>query len=190
MEIKSQNAHINNAKEIAALMLFAMDKIVYDFIGENNYDKAIDFLVELIRQEDNQYSYQNITVFKNRANEIVGMVNIYDGANLNKLRKPVLNLLKSKYNRTINPQDETSAGEFYIDTIAVFPAFRGFGIGQQILDYVIDEFAIKQNKTVGLLVDLTNPNAKRLYVNKGFIKVGEKQLMNEYHEHLQYKKGS
>jgi ribosomal protein S18 acetylase RimI-like enzyme len=190
MKMTYRQANTIDASKIAKLMLFAMDKIVYDFIGEKNENKAIDFLVELIKKENNQYSYQNITIFENENNEIVGMTNIYDGAKLNELRKPVLDLLEQKFNQTIHPQDETEKGEFYIDTIAVFPEYRGLGIGQKILDYIINEYAINQNKIIGLLVDLDNPNAKRLYTNKGFVKVGEKQLMNEYHEHLQYKKGS
>ena len=190
MEINYRNANIEDANAIAKLMLFAMDKIVYDFIGEQNETKATNFLIELIQKKENQYSYQNITVFENENNEIVGMTTIYDGAKLHELREPVLELLKDKFNQKIQPQDETEAGEFYIDTIAVFPENRGYGIGKKILDVIIDEYATKQSKTIGLLVDLDNPNAKRLYTNKGFVKVGEKQLMNEHHEHLQYKKGS
>ena len=190
MEIIIRKANTADANKIAKLMLFAMDKIVYDFIGEKNENKALNFLVELIKKDHNQYSYQNITIFENGNNEVVGMTNIYDGAELHKLRNPVLKLLKEKFNQEIHPQDETEPGEFYIDTIAVFPEYRGYGIGHKILDYIINEYAINQDKNIGLLVDLDNPNAKRLYTNKGFIKVGEKQLMNEYHEHLQYKKGS
>jgi len=190
MKFTFNQAEITDAKQIAELMLFAMDKIVFDFIGDNNQDKAMSFLISLVEQEDNQYSYQNITVIKNDHNQIVGMFNIYDGALLNQLRKPVLKILKDNYNQIITPQDETEAGEYYIDTIAIYPKYRGLGIGQLILDYIILEYAEKQNKTIGLLVDFTNPKAKKLYTNKGFIKVGEKQLMNENHEHLQYKKGS
>lgn len=185
MEINFRQATANDAEIIANLMFFAMDKIVYDFIGEKNETKAIEFLTKLIVLENNQYSYQNITIVENEIKEIVAIFNIYDGALLHELRKPVLEVLATEYNQHINPQDETEAGEFYIDTIAVFPEFRGNGIGQKILDYIIEEYSRKQQK-VGLLVDLENPNAKKLYVNKGFVKVGEKQLMNEYHEHLQY----
>ena len=95
-------------------------------------------------------------------------------------------ILKSNYNQIINPQDETQAGEIYIDTIAVSPDFQGKGIGSKILDYLIEEIAIKQNNVLGLLVDFENPNAKKLYEKKGFTVVGEKMLMNENHEHMQY----
>ena len=54
------------------------------------------------------------------------------------------------------------------------------------MDYLIKEISIKQNNVLGLLVDFDNPNAKKLYEKKGFTVVGEKMLMNENHEHMQY----
>lgn len=186
--MKFVQASPSDKKIIATLMLFAMKEIAFDFIGEKNEEKALIFLEELIEQPNNQYSYQNVTLAKDNQ-EIVGAFTLYNGADLIKLRQPVLDLLKSKYQREIFPQEETEAGEMYIDTIAVLPQYRGKGYGGIILDYIIEEYGNKKNATIGLLVDLTNPKAKKLYESKGFKYVGEKQLMNENHEHLQYKKG-
>lgn len=174
-----------DASSVAKLMMLAMDKIVFDFIGEKNDEKGTLFLENLIQQENNQYSYQN-TIVVEYDNQIAGCTTFYDGGKLEELRKPVLDILKSSYNQVINPQDETQAGEIYIDTIAVSPDFQGKGIGSKILDYLIEEIAIKQNNVLGLLVDFDNSNAKKLYERKGFKVVGEKMLMNENHEHMQY----
>lgn len=175
-----------DAASISELMMLAMDKIVYDFIGKTDYDEGVLFLKKLIEQENNQYSYQN-TIVVEYVNQFAGTTTFYDGSKLDELRKPVLELLKKDYNQEIHPQDETQTGEIYIDTIAVSEKFRGKGIGSKILDYLIEEIGQKQNKTLGLLVDFTNPNAKKLYERKGFEVVGEKMLMNENHEHMQYK---
>ncbi|MFV0143547.1 MULTISPECIES: GNAT family N-acetyltransferase [Empedobacter] len=175
-----------DALSIAKLMMLAMNKIVYDFIGKTDYEEGVNFLKKLIEQEENQYSYQN-TVVVEYDKQFAGTTTFYDGGKFEELRKPVLELLKNDYNQIIHPQDETQAGEIYIDTIAVSEDFRGKGIGSKILDYLIDEIGNKQGKTLGLLVDFTNPNAKKLYERKGFEVVGEKMLMNENHEHMQYK---
>lgn len=189
MEYTIRKANREEAKTIADLMFFAMKDIVFDFIGEQNEEKSKQFLSELIAQENNQYSYQNSWILEFE-NQIAGSFTIYNGEQLDELRQPVLDLLKDKYNRVIHPQDETEAGEYYIDTIAIFPEFRGKGFGNSILDYIIEEFANKKGLTLGLLVDFTNPKAKKLYESKGFKVVGEKQLMRENHEHMQYKKGA
>ena len=184
-----RQANKNDASSISKIMMLAMDGIVYDFIGSKNYDKGVLFLENLISQENNQYSYQN-TIVVEYNNEFAGTTTFYDGAKLDELRKPVLEVLQSSYNQTIHPQEETQAGEIYIDTIAVSPNFQGKGIGSSILDYLIDEIGINQNKTLGLLVDFDNPKAKKLYEKKGFVVVGEKSLMSKNHEHMQYKKGA
>ncbi|WP_312554202.1 GNAT family N-acetyltransferase [Empedobacter brevis] len=181
-----REARKEDAALIAELMMLAMDKIVYDFIGENNYNEGVSFLKKLIEQEGNQYSYQN-TVVVECDNQLAGTTTFYDGGKLHELRKPVLDVLRTDYKQDIHPQDETQEGEIYIDTIAVSENFRGKGIGTEILDYLIEELANKQDKTLGLLVDFTNPNAKKLYERKGFKVIGEKMLMNENHEHMQYK---
>lgn len=187
--ITLRKARKEDALTIAKLAMLAMADIVYEFIGEKNEDKAISFLTELAEMENNQYSFENVTIFEYE-NILAGFCITYDGANLVTLRKPVLDLLQKKYNQKINPQDETEAGEIYIDCIATFPEFRGKGIGNFILDHLIEEIGNKHNKTLGLLVDFTNPRAQKLYESKGFKVVGEKTLMKENHFHMQIKKGS
>ncbi|MBS7332738.1 GNAT family N-acetyltransferase [Faecalibacter bovis] len=179
----------NDASIVAQLLMFSMQEIVFDFIGEKNSEKAIEFLTELIKIENNQYSYENTWIYE-IDDKIAGTCILYDGALLEILRKPVLDLLASQYNRNINPQDETESGEIYIDNVAIFPEYRGKGIGSEIFQFIIDEFAIKQGKTLGLLVDFNNLRAKKLYESLGFKVVGEKQLMSENHFHMQLKKGS
>jgi len=84
-------------------------------------------------------------------------------------------------------EDETHAGEFYIDSLGVSPAHQGKGIGSQLLQFVISEKVKTGGGTIGLLVDKTNPGAKRLYLNLGFVPVGEKTLLGISLEHLQLK---
>src|SRR5690606_10426238 len=76
------------AKQIAELMNLAMLEITYQFIAEENSEKANDFLAYFIAQEDNQYSYQNIFVAEEN-DQIVGQISLYDGADLHRLRKPI-----------------------------------------------------------------------------------------------------
>lgn len=173
-----------DSKQIAEIMILAIDEIIYSFIGEEDLEKSISFLEQLIKQKNNQYSYTN-TIVVEIDNKIVGTSTYYDGDDLYKLRLPVLQLLKSKYNRKINPEDETGKGEIYIDTIAISQDYQGKGLGSKILDYLIEEIVHKEKKTLGLLVDLRKPSAKKLYERKGFKVVGKKSLTDIEHEHMQ-----
>ncbi|MNR48786.1 ribosomal-protein-alanine N-acetyltransferase [compost metagenome] len=112
---------------------------------------------------------------------------MYDGSKLNELRIPVATKIKSMFNNAFNPEDETQAGEYYIDCVGVDPNQQGKGIGSKIFKFLIDEYVYKNNKTLGLLVDTENPNAQKLYLKLGFEIVGEKMLVGKRMNHLQFR---
>ncbi len=178
-------AHKEEAQQIAELLNLTMLEITYQFIGEEDSVKANDFLAYFIAREDNQYSYQNIFVAEEEGT-LVGQISLYDGAYLHQLRQPIWDKIKSDRNIDYWAEDETQAGEIYLDTIAVSPLVQGKGIGKQLLQFAIDEYVEKQNKVIGLLVDNDNPNAKRLYERMGFRVVKEKKIFGKIMEHMQY----
>ena len=96
-------------------------------------------------------------------------------------------LVKIMFNRNFSPENETQAGEFYIDCVGVHPGQQGKGVGSKLFDFLIDEYVHKRNKTLGLLVDKDNPSAKRLYLKLGFEVIGDKTLAGKTMEHLQLK---
>lgn len=173
-----------DAPDIAECLLLAMESIVYEFIGRKDEQAAYEFLLHFVVQEDNQYSYQNCWVVSNE-NQIIGAINIYNGANLHTLRMPIINYLKTNFNREIIIEDETQEGEYYIDTLGVKSNQQGKGIGSTLLQFCIDKFVHKQNQTLGLLVEKENVAAKRLYEKLGFIYQSEKNLVGKQLEHMQ-----
>lgn len=173
-----------DSEHIATFLLLAMEEIVYQFIGETNREKARDFLVYFAERVNNQYSYENCWVAED-GGEVVAAVNIYDGARLGELKKPIVQYLKTQFNRGFNPEDETQSGEYYIDALGVDPNQQGRGIGSKLLQFIIGEFVNKHYQTIGLLVDEENSAAKKLYVKLGFRPVGKKMLVGKRMEHLQ-----
>jgi ribosomal protein S18 acetylase RimI-like enzyme len=179
-----RKAHKKDSLEIAQLMLLAMEDVVYAFLGSNDLQQASDFMHQLVRQENNQYSFENTWVAE-EDNQLIGSITVYDGAKLQQLREPVLSLLSRNYKRNVSPEDETEPGEFYIDTIAVHREHQGKGLGTKLLKFVIDRIVHQERGRLGLLVDIKNPKAKSLYLQLGFKEVGRKQLMGHSYEHLQ-----
>jgi ribosomal protein S18 acetylase RimI-like enzyme len=174
----------SDARSIAAYLFLAMEDIVYAFIGESVPEKGLAFMLHFVEQEQNQYSYENCWVVEDEG-KIVAAVNVYNGADLHQLRQPVIEHIKSKYQRDFFPDDETQAGEYYVDTVGVAPTHHGQGIGTRLLQFVIDEYVLQRNQTLGLLVDDTNPGAKRLYIRLGFELVGNRIVFGKKMDHLQ-----
>lgn len=178
-----RKAKKEDSESIAGLLMLATGEVMYKFIGEKDYLKAISFLHFFVKQKDNQYSFQNCFVAEVKG-EIVGAILGYDGAKLLKLRKPVLEYVNQTYS-IIQVEEETQEGEYYIDSFGVLPSQQGKGIGSKLLQYVIIEKANEGIGKIGLLVDKTNSKAKKLYLNLGFVPVGEKELVGLKLEHLQ-----
>lgn len=179
-----RKATLKDSKHIADCLLLAMEDIIFNFIGTKDREKAKAFLLYFAERENNQYSYQNCWVAEDE-NEIVAAVNVYDGARLEALRKPVIDYVKSRFHKDLNIEDETQPGEYYIDSFGVNQNQQGKGIGSKILQFLIDEYVHKNRQTLGLLVDKENSNAKKLYLKLGFKPVGKKILAGKNMEHLQ-----
>jgi ribosomal protein S18 acetylase RimI-like enzyme len=183
-----RKAILNDSEIISRYLFLAMDDLVYKFIGTKDENLGREFMLHFVKRESNQYSYQNCWVAEDDSH-VAAAVNVYDGAFLSELREPVIEYVRARFNADFNPEDETGAGEYYIDTLGVDPTQQRKGIGTQLLRFVIDEYVNRQNQTLGLLVDDSNPNAKRLYLRLGFRSVGSKVLLGQNMEHLQVKGG-
>jgi len=179
-----RKAKSGESEHITPLILLAMEDIVYRFIGESSPEKATEFLLSLIKEENNQYSWQHCWVAESEG-VIIAAALVYDGGRLHEFRAPVARRIKEMFNRSFHPEDETQAGEYYIDSVGVDGSQQGKGVGTKLFSFLIDEYVHKDKQTLGLLVDKENPAAKKLYLKLGFQVVGEKTLTNKRMEHLQ-----
>lgn len=179
-----RKAKPEDAEMISVHLLSAMKDFIYKFIGEEDYNKAKDFLVHFISRENNQYSYENCLVAEENA-KLLGAVNAYDGAKLEELRKPIVEYMLQHYKREFQLEAETQAGEIYIDSLGVDGQMRGKGIGSKLLKELIQEHVVQKQQTLGLLVDEDNPKAKKLYLKLGFKSVGTMKFGEKMFEHMQ-----
>ncbi len=180
-----RKAKIEDAELIAEHLFVAMEEILYKFIGTENAFEAKSLLNYFIKKEDNQYSYANCYVAEING-QIIGAICIYDGAELEILRQPIIDYVKSNYNVNFNPENETQKGEMYIDSIGIATNSRGKGIGTSLLQFIIATYS-EDNRTIGLLVEFNNSSAEKLYLNLGFQFVGNKILAGKKLKHLQFK---
>ena len=179
-KVSVRPARKSDAADIARLVVMAWPVDAFLAHGEG---KTIEDLVELVAdvaaKEDTLYSYTNTVVAEiaserdsdskaasDEANggKVVGIMIGYDGAALHRLRRPVEEAFASKFGASdMKWDDETQAGEFYYDSIAVDPGYRGYGIGTALFDAMGKRAAQLGHDVAGLLVDLDNPSAEKLY---------------------------
>ncbi len=177
-----------HAGTIASLIMTAMNHECCRNLAGNEHTLE-DFhrlMTELVAIETSQYSYRNClsAIVKN---EIIGVCVGYDGAKLHSLRHAFIDGARHAFSIDYSDMaDETGAGEFYIDSLAVKETCRGRGIARMLLKQTIEKARLVGAPRVGLLVDKANPKAERLYKALGFEYAGDAVWGGHAMKHLQF----
>ena len=178
--IKEQNA------EIARLIMMAMtDECCQYFCGEGyGLEDFYRMMSHLVEREDSQYSYKNTLVAMD-GQQVVGVSVSYDGSRLHELRRVFIEAAKMYIGKDhTGMDDETQAGELYLDSLAVLPAYRRQGIAQRLLIATRERAHLLHLPRVGLLVDKGNPDGEALYTKVGFVYLNDNQWGGHPMKHL------
>lgn len=77
-------------------------------------------MTHLVGRTDSQYSYLNTLVALDAAGKVIGICTSYDGAELRRLRTAFVQSCLEWFGRDFSDMDdETAAGELYVDSLAV-----------------------------------------------------------------------
>lgn len=177
------NANPAHAADIAQLVMTAMSEDCCQFLAGNHHtlDDFYQMMLSLVLMDDSQYSWRNTFVaLDDEATggdlhhaPVAGAIVGYDGKDLHRLRlrfqQSALSCLNMDYT---NMDDETQEGEFYIDSLAVYPEYRKRGIASKLLQRMASH-AAELGLPAALLVDKGNPGAERLYSSLGFEYAGD-----------------
>ena len=183
-KINVRAATRNDASVIAQAVALAIG----DEVALRSYcgDDYIAVLTEIARHKATQYSWQYALIAE--VDDVVaGAIVGYDGAQLKMLRDGTFTVLLEHIGHVPNIADETSQGEYYLDSIGVLPKFRGLGVGRALIDAFCDKAFAEGHERVGLIVDYDNPQAEKLYTSLGFERVGTRLFFNHKMWHLQRK---
>jgi DNA-3-methyladenine glycosylase I len=184
-------ASAEQAESIASLIMMAMNhECCQNFAGPHHtLEDFHRMMTALVRRDDSQYSYRNAMVALDDTTSdnkpvVAGVIVGYDGADLHRLREAFLQAAKEFLDQDFRGMDdETQAGEYYIDSLAVDTRYRHQGLATLLLRKLIDQKGRKQ--PVGLLVDKGNPGAERLYRRLGFGYVNDTTWGGHEMRHLQ-----
>ena len=176
-----RKAKQEEAAQIAELFLLAWP---VDEIASSNgltYKELHESVTGIAASPGTIYSYEN-TFVAEIENKIVGAMCGYDGADYQKLKQPIVDMLgeDSEFARL----KETEAGEFYLDSVGVLPECRGRGIASQLFAAQIERAAMLGHNVVGLIVDIDKPQAEALYTRLGFRHVGYREFFGHQMKHM------
>ena len=167
--IEIREATKSQAAEIARLIMTAMTDDCCLYFCEEGYglEDFCRMMTMLVEHENSQYSYRN------------------DGGRLHELRRAFIEAAKEHIGKDHSGMDdETQAGELYLDSLAVLPEYRRQGIARKLLLATKERANRMGLPCVGLLVDKDNPVGEALYTSVGFQYVNDNQWGGHPMKHL------
>ncbi len=175
-------ARHEDAATIAKVVAMAIgdERALQGYCGND----CLAVLTAIARTKGAQYSWQNALVAEYEG-QVAGAVVGYDGARLEQLRKGTLAVIQKHVGSLPTLADETEAGEYYLDSVAVMAEFRGLGVGACLINAFCDRVFSAGYERVGLIVDSDNSKAEMLYTSLGFERVGERRFFGHRMWHLQ-----
>lgn len=184
--IEIREATKNQAAEIASLIMMAMtDDCCLYFCGDGyGLEDFRQMMTTLVEREDSQYSYKNTLVALD-ASKVVGISVSYNGGRLHELRRAFIEAAKKHIGKDHSGMDdETQAGELYLDSLAVLPEYRCRGIAKLLIRATKERASSMGLPCVGLLVDKGNTTGEALYSSVGFRYMNDNQWGGHPMKHL------
>ncbi|KKG12217.1 MULTISPECIES: GNAT family N-acetyltransferase [unclassified Methanosarcina] len=172
-----RQAKIEDADEAAELICMAWEECAYVLVGSTNRKAVQEVIKKFYKQPDNILSYQNIDVAEGR-NGIAGLVLSFPSDHFPRLNKLLVEKLPKLYKSNATDYrgkvipmlktKEAEPGEYYIDSLAVYPQYRACGVGSRLLKAA----TLKSHKLgisrTSLIVKPENTEALKLYKKHGY----------------------
>ena len=166
--VQLRDATLDDAPFIARVVLAGIDMLDIDATLTDEQHSIYEHLMDICRMSDTLYSFCNTRIAEIDGHPVGALV-AYDGARYAALRAKTFGLVQQTSGMDLSRNAmETSSGEFYLDSMAIFSDYRGIGIGKMLMrdrmDYALENGFHK----VTLLVDKDKPRLQRYYESEGF----------------------
>jgi ribosomal protein S18 acetylase RimI-like enzyme len=195
----------SDASEAVPLILNAIGSIAFVLTGTTDRKEAEFILDQFFGQKGNRVSYENALVledssversrndlpergrqgFLERSREVVGVALVYDGSIARILDEPLEKAAIQKSGLSdYRIPTEAEPSEFYLDTVSIDPNCQGRGFGRDLIEASCEHARKLGHNRIGLLVDIGNSRAMRLYERLEFRVAGRKQIAGDEYFHM------
>ncbi|GIP38947.1 GNAT family N-acetyltransferase [Paenibacillus sp. J31TS4] len=173
-----------DAEAVMPLLFAAIDEIAYLLTGTSSEEDALGAMSELFAEPANRLSWENTLVYEAEG-RAVGFALCYDGGRVDELDRPLLARLEAA---GVSPGHqfprETRPGEYYLDSLAVAPAYQGRGIARELMAAFEAEAGRLGFERAALIVEQHNERARRLYEKQGYRVDGQVELAGHRYDHM------
>lgn len=162
-------ATLEDVPLLAQVILAAVELSDMSCPPEEEPCREFEVAKRVCAEPDTLFSYRNALVPCLNGAPIGAMVS-YDGAMYAEAREKTFRMFHDALgNENSSYGIETGPGEYYIDSIALYPQYRGHGIALQLMQYLIDHARRSGFTRITLLCDSSASQKMSYYASLGFV---------------------
>ncbi|WP_159887914.1 GNAT family N-acetyltransferase [Paenibacillus puerhi] len=179
-----RNAEIQDSREASQLIAMIVRDMGLPLVDRLSEEELLSLIEEAFLTEDNRFSRSHVRILES-GGRVAGLALIYPGRDASRMDRHLSELIARRYPGELMVFDrEAEEDELYVDSLCVFPEFRGQGIGTRLLEALIREAEASEWNKLSLNVERTNVNARRLYERMGFRVRGETTIAGHLYDHM------
>lgn len=135
MIVKAMPSDFIKCFEILELAMSDFTQIIFN---EKSKEKKLELFEKFFKAKNNRLSHENVMVYRNESGEICGAICAYAGGDSDFLDMVFNQRLKALNAKNLIKK-ECLDDEFYIDSVAVLPEFRGRGYFKAMVNEMINK---------------------------------------------------
>jgi len=182
LDFSFRKATRDDAAFIGLIIAEAVEICVMEEYEAGKIDENKDLLKSLISitsEDDTLYSWRNCILAETSEGKLVGGLVSYPGEGYLERRNLTFQKVKHLIDFDVEKMDaETKDGEYYLDSLAILPAYRKQGLGCALLQQGLEKAKTLHRPAV-LACAPENTEAKHLYESLGFHEEGHLFIFGE-----------
>ncbi len=188
-----RQARIEDQHMVVLLIHSAIGDMVNTFTGEWDMKKALSNMAVLFNTPNNRFSKEYSTIIE-KDSVAVGQIIAYPADQLAELNGGVIKLLRKSFDgpadelalleNQIIHSEEAFDGEYYIDNLAVMPAFRGQGVGKELIKHAEEQGKAKGYRKISIIAEDKNEQAYNIYKALGYVHDCDLTVMGHNFRHM------
>lgn len=181
-----RKANPNDIQKIAELCYIIWQELEVDMVKGIEKERLLKVMEQSMIEVPYRGHYSNTWIYEIDG-EVAGCLIAYPGNKELEMERAWLDMTLDDDIRAYGlpmPMKEANDDEWYIETVATFPQYRGRGVATQLVKHVLNAY---KDEKWSLNCDVTNEGALSVYKKLGFEANSKFDLYGHIHYHMVYK---
>lgn len=192
---KLRTAESEDFDKVCPLVILAIEDLANQFAGTYDEETLLHRMKAIYEVEGTRfYKGYGLVVeacHENGSTEVCAVGYAYPGKDMKGMTETMLRVYEqvgATYSEEtfdyLVSSKEAEADEFYIDNLAVYEPFRGYGLSRRLIEAFEEKGKTLGYRKISILADQHNPKAKAIYEKMGYEPDALYEVLGHMYHHM------